>query len=187
MNALLDLSDRVGAGLNSISGAVLGTLGRLVFAATLLMYFWTSALTKTGDGFLGVFQVTVGGFGQIFPKQAEAVLWSVSDMTGFQTLVVLAGTWAELILPALIVIGLFTRLAALGMIGFVVVQSLTDILGHGAEAGSWFDRASDAVIADQRAFWIFLLLALVMKGPGPFSVDRLIRSGPSAHPASQPQ
>ncbi len=41
---------------------------------------------------------------------------------------------------------LLTRLAALGMIGFVLVQSLTDSLGHKADAGAWFDRASDAVI-----------------------------------------
>jgi putative oxidoreductase len=37
------------------------------------------------------------------------------------------------------------------MIGFIIVQSLTDIFGHGADAatiGGWFDRASDALILD---------------------------------------
>ena len=50
----------------------------------------------------------------------------------------------------LIVPGLFTRLAALGMAGFVMVHCLTDIFGHSA-AGGWFD-ALRMLIVDQRAF-----------------------------------
>ena len=68
------------------------------------------------------------------------------------------------------------------MIGFVVVQSLTDIVGHGADAatiGAWFDRASGALILDQRAFWVLVLLVRVFKGAGPLSLDRLwFRSAP---------
>lgn len=82
---------------------------------------------------------------------------------------VLFGSWAEMILPLLILLGLFTRGAALGMIGFIIVQSLTDIFGHGADAatiGGWFDRASDALILDQRLLWVFLLLVLVVQGGG---------------------
>jgi putative oxidoreductase len=91
----------------------------------------------------------------------------------------LAGTWAEFILPLLIVIGLFTRLAALGMIGFVVVQSLTDLYGHGGIAhaetlGAWFDRVPDSVILDQRAFWMLILVTLVIKGAGALSLDRIL-------------
>ena len=95
----------------------------------------------------------------------------------------MAGTWAEFILPLLIIIGLFTRLAALGMIGFVVVQSLTDIYGHNGTdiktLGAWFDRFPDGVILDQRLFWVFLLSLLVVKGAGAVSVDALLRK---AHP-----
>ena len=83
--------------------------------------------------------------------------------------------WGELLLPLFIVIGLFTRISAFGMIIFVIVQSVTDIFGHGADAetiGYWFDRIPDAQIMDQRALWILLLLVLVIKGPGPFSFDR---------------
>ena len=77
----------------------------------------------------------------------------------------------------LIVLGLFTRLAALGMIGFVTVQSLTDVYGHGqtGEIGAWFDRLPDAIILDQRALWVFLLLVLVIKGAGPLSFDRALK------------
>ena len=97
----------------------------------------------------------------------------------FHWAVVVAGTWAEFLLPLLIVVGLATRLAALGMIGFVTVQSLTDLYGHGGIAhegtlGAWFDRAPDALILDQRALWIFLLVVLVIKGAGLLSVDRAL-------------
>ena len=59
------------------------------------------------------------------------------------------------------------------------MQSLTDIYGHGADEktiGSWFDKASDALILDQRAFWLFLLAYLVFRGAGPLSVDRVLSS-----------
>ena len=40
--------------------------------------------------------------------------------------------------------------------------------------GAWFDRMSDALILDQRAFWVLCLLILVLKGAGAISVDRMI-------------
>lgn len=150
---------------------LLATLARLVFAAVLLGYFWASGLTKIGDG---LFSPSAGAYAQIFPRQLEAAGYDSGRLGGFATLVVLAGTWAELLLPLLIVLGLATRLAALGMIGFIMVQSLTDIYGHGAAAGAWFDRASDGLIADQRALWFLLLLVLVLKGGGLLSFDQLL-------------
>lgn len=158
------------------------TLARFAFAAVLLVYFWGSAMTKVGDGILGIVSPSVGAYAQIFPQKAEAVLYDTSQFSFFEKLVILAGTWAEFVLPFLIVVGLLTRLAALGMIGFVVVQSLTDINGHHADAttiGAWFDRASDALIMDQRTFWIFVLIVLVLRGGGPLSADRLLGIGRS--------
>ncbi|WP_345741650.1 DoxX family protein [Roseovarius nanhaiticus] len=148
------------------------------FAAVLFGYFWASGLTKLGDGALGLFKPALGAYAQIFPKAMEAAGYDVSQLTFLHTAVVLAGTWAEFILPTLIVIGLATRLAALGMIGFIIVQSLTDLIGHGLWAepdavGRWFDRVPDAIIMDQRALWVFLLLVMVLKGAGPLSLDRL--------------
>jgi putative oxidoreductase len=159
---------------------LLPTLARLLFAAILLMYFWVSGLTKLGDGPLGFFSPSTGAYVQIFPRMMEAVGYDTSQFSLFHKLFVMAGTWAEFILPALIVLGLFTRLAALGMIGFVVVQSLTDLYGHNAwedakVLGAWFDRFPDGIIMDQRALWIFALLVLVIKGAGPLSFDRAIR------------
>jgi putative oxidoreductase len=162
----------------SMSGLV-PLFARLVFAATLLGYFWASAMTKLGDGVMGIFVPSTGAYAQIFPKQMEAVVYDVSQLSVFHWLVVVAGTWAEFILPLLIVIGLFTRLAAIGMIGFVAVQSLTDLYGHGgiehAETlGAWFDRVPDSVILDQRAFWMLIFVTLVIKGAGAVSVDRIL-------------
>ena len=159
---------------------LLPTLARFLFAAILLMYFWVSGLTKLGDGFAGIFSPSTGAYAQIFPRVLEAAGYDASQLALWQKLVVLGGTWAEFILPLLIVIGLFTRLAALGMIGFLAVQTLTDLYGHGAWGdskvlGAWFDRFADGIIMDQRALWVFLLLVIVVKGAGPLSFDRALR------------
>lgn len=61
------------------------------------------------------------------------------------------------------------------MVGFIFVQSIVDIAGHGVEAGGWFDRASDGLILDQRLFWIFILMVLVLKGAGPVSLDKWLK------------
>lgn len=166
----MNMLHALNAGATRAGDWLLPTLARLVFAAVLFGYFWASAMTKLD----GVFTPSLGAYAQIFPKAFEAAGFDVGQMGLWHRLVVLAGTWAEFALPVLIVLGLLTRLAALGMIGFVLVQSLTDIFGHGAAAGAWFDRASDAVILDQRAFWVFLLAVLVLKGAGPLSADRLL-------------
>lgn len=160
---------------------LLPTLARLLFAAILMVYFLNSGMTKLGDGIMGIFSPSVGAYAQIFPKALEAASYDTSALSLYHTLVVLGGTWAEFILPALIVLGILTRLAALGMIGFVIVQSLTDVYGHGQDSviGAWFDRFPDAIIADQRALWIFLLLVLVIKGAGPLSFDRALKPRPA--------
>ena len=171
-NPLADLAER-------LAPATLPTLARFTFAATLLGYFWASALTKTGDGLLGVFQPSLGAYAQIFPKAMEAASYDIGQLGMFHWAVVVAGTLAEFALPLLITIGLLTRLTALGMIGFVVVQSLTDLFGHGGieqpeTLGAWFDRIPDSVILDQRLFWMVVLVTLMLNGAGPLSVDRLL-------------
>ena len=171
----------LGAGLTALDDrlGLLPLASRAVFAAVLLVYFWASALTKLGDGVWGVLHPSTGAYAQIFPKAIEAAGYDASQLSLFHHAVVLAGTWAEFILPALVVLGLLTRLASLGMIGFIAVQSLTDLFGHGGIAhaetlGAWFDRAPDAVILDQRALWLLPLLVLVLRGGGAVSLDRLL-------------
>lgn len=148
---------------------------RFTFAAVLLGYYWSSGISKFSDGFFGFLQPSFGAYYQILPKVAEAAQFDPDMISAAWYPLVLFGSWAEMILPLLIVLGLFTRGAAAAMIGFIIVQSLTDIFGHGVDAatiGGWFDRSSDALILDQRLLWVFLLVVLVVQGGGRFALDR---------------
>lgn len=178
MTALISLHNSLFGLLDRWAGFILGSLARLVFAATLLLYFWNSAWTKLGDGVLGFLFPGDGAYVQIFPRAMEAVSYDSSQLGAFHWIVALAGMWAEFILPLLILLGLLTRLSALGMIGFVFVQSATDVLAHGATdaktLGAWFDKDPGSLILDQRLFWVFVLVVLVVKGAGPLSLDRML-------------
>ena len=71
------------------------------------------------------------------------------------------GTGAELVLPVLLVFGLFGRFAALGLtvLNVVAVLSLMDV--------------PDAALMGH-VFWGCLLLGLLLWGPGRWSVDRIL-------------
>ncbi|MCF6303839.1 MAG: DoxX family protein [Rhodobacteraceae bacterium] len=176
MRALIGLHNGVFSAISTLTGPwLLPTLMRFTFAATLLQYFWNSAQTKL-DG--GLFSLSFGAYAQVLPRKYESLGYDPSLLSFFDKAVVFAGTYAEFILPALIVIGLFTRLASIGMIGFIAVLTYVDIYGHMADPvtiGTWFDRIQDSQIMDQRLFWIVVLITLVVKGAGPVSVDRLIK------------
>jgi putative oxidoreductase len=130
-----------------------------------------------------------GAYVQIFPKAMEAVGYDSSQLGFSHWLIAVAGTWAEFILPLLVVLGLATRLSSIGMIGFIVVMSLVDIYGHGATdaktLGSWFTATSDSIIMDQRLYWVFTLFVLVVRGGGAISVDAILRRR-FQHPAGTP-
>jgi len=181
MNRLIQLHDSIFALLQArLAGPLLTTLARFTFAATLLFYFWGSATTKVGDGAAGVFMPSIGAYAQIFPRMLEMTGYDPGQLAYWQHLIVLAGTWAEFLLPALLVLGLATRLSALGMIGFVLLQTATDLVGHGAlgdpaTLGAWFDRMPDAQILDQRLVWVTLLAIPALLGGGPLSFDALLR------------
>ena len=151
---------------------------RFVFAAVLLLYYLNSAATKVGKGFPDMFFPQVGAYAQILPKVAQSYSYNTSKIPFFPyDLIVWAGTYAEFILPVLIVVGLFTRLAALGMIGFIAVQTYVDITAHGVDEktiGGLFNRLPGELIADQRTLWVFVLLVLVVKGGGALSLDRVL-------------
>lgn len=191
MQALVALHARLFGALEShVAPALLPTLARLLFVAVLFLYYWNSGLTKLGDGLAGLLRLDTGAYIQILPRVFEAAGYDPSALGGLSRAIVLLGTWAEFLLPILLLIGLFTRLAALGMAGFVLVQTWVDVVGHGAPLGGLFDRHADGLI-DTRALWLFPLVLLVLKGGGPLSVDALLarRHTPSdaLTPASQPR
>jgi putative oxidoreductase len=154
---------------------LLGLTARFVFAATLLVYYYNSAMTKVGEGLSGFFTITPSAYFQIVPQAVQAAGFNPANVDFFPYgLIVWAGTYAEFILPLLVVAGLLTRLASLGMIGFIVVQSYVDIQFHGVNEetiGGWFDAVQNSAIMDQRLLWVFVLLVLVYKGAGLLSLD----------------
>ena len=170
MTALISLHNSVLGRLDNSAHWLTPTLARLVFVAVLFFYYWNSATLKI-DG--SIFSASAGAFGQIFPKAAEAVLYDVTQMTFFQRIVIFFGTVAEFALPVLLLVGLLTRVAALGMIGFVWVQTIVDVTGHGVKLGGLFENT--ITLMDQRVMWTFLFLVIVINGAGPLSLDRILR------------
>ena len=142
MNSLLSRVARVWQmlclGLNQAQPAWL--LGARIFVA---QAFFLSGLTKLRDWettlalFTDEYQVP------LLPPEVAAV----------------AGTFGEVALPVLLVLGLGGRFAALGLsvVNVVAVLSLTEIAPAALQ---------------QHQFWGALLLALAVQGPGPWSADR---------------
>ena len=179
VSLIVRLHDAVfGAIERALSGWFPGLFARFAVAAVLLVYYWNSAATKIGPGPFGILKVSDNAYYQIVPHVIEAAGFDVSKVAFFPwTIMVYLGTYAEFVLPFLVVVGLFTRIAALGMLGFIAVQSIVDVVLHmiGPEAtGAWFDRFSDAAILDQRLMWMVPLVYLIVKGAGAVSLDQLL-------------
>lgn len=158
----------------------LPTLARFAFFAVLYFYFLASAQTKLGDGLLGVLNPADAAYYQIALPAVEAAGGDVAQIDFLPWgLIVRLGTWAEFLLPAMIVLGLFARVAALGMIVFIGVQTLVDVTVHKVDAatiGALFDRFPDSLIADQRLLWLVPLLIVTVRGAGALSLDRILAS-----------
>jgi len=163
----------------ALAGWFNGFAARFAFASLLLLYYLNSAWNKLGDGLLGFLHPSVGAYASIIPPVFDSYGNTVEAVPFFPwDLIVIVGTLGELVLPILVVIGLFSRIAAIGMIVFVVVQSYVDVMYFqvtGKYLGAMFDRFPDAIIFDQRLLWIFVLLMIVVNGPGKLSLDYLLR------------
>lgn len=159
-------------------GWFMGLLARFVFFAVLYFYFLNSFHTKVGEGLSGFFAIQDGAWYQIAPVAMDAAGGDIDAVSFFPWhLIVPLGTYAEFLLPLMVVTGLFTRVASLGMIGFIIVQSLTDIFGHMVDPqtiGALFDKSPDGMIADQRLLWIFPLVYLALNGGGLISLDGVL-------------
>ena len=163
-------------------GWFLSLAARLVFLGVFFFYYTNSFFTKVGEGIGGFFQIQGGAYFQIVPQLMDAAGYDPANLPFPAHVIVYLGTYMEIILPVLVVIGLLTRLSALGMIGFMLVQTYVDLNFHGADektVGALFDRFPDSLISDQRTLWIFVMIVLVVKGGGYLSLDKLF-SGKSA-------
>ncbi len=165
---------------------LLGLLARAWFAATLLFFFWNSAMTKLGGaGLVDLDAAAAQMLGEAFFIEYGG---DTSELGfGFVAFAYL-GTIAEFVLPLLIVIGLLTRLGSLGMILFIAVMTYVDMTAHGLTIDPSLlvngrpdltpAQATDAVFInsvtiENRLMWLFPLIYLVVRGGGAVSLDWL--------------
>jgi len=127
----------------------------LVLRVYVAMVFFKSGLTKVMD-----FSSTVALF------ENEYKVPVISPM-----LAALAGTTAELALPAFFVLGLLSRPTALAFFIFNAVACIS------------YPDISDAGIKDH-TIWGLMMLVVLFFGPGRFSLDRVLqgRFSRPAHP-----
>ena len=132
MNILYRLEDAIlGPLARALDSGLLSLLVRFSFLAVLWMWLWNSAVTKVYNSREGFsFTPKLGAYGQMFPTQFEAAGYDVSQMGTLYHVLVWAGTYGEFILPILLILGLFTRTVALGMIVFMGVLTYVDVYGH---------------------------------------------------------
>lgn len=160
------------------NGWFTGFAARFAFTSVLFLYYMNSAIGKLGEGFFGFLHPNVGAYVSILPPIMEKYNYDVSAIPFFPWhIIVYAGTWTEILLPIFILIGLFSRLSAIAMIGFIVVQTYVDIAFLGLEGkyiGAMFDRFQDAVVWDQRFLWCFVLIIIIVHGPGKLSLDYVL-------------
>ena len=111
------------------------------------LVFWQSGRTKVE----GVF--TIKDSTWFLFKEEYALPVIPSDLAA-----VLATT-AEHLLPALMILGLFTRLSALGLL------AMTAVIQVFVYPDAWVTHG----------LWASALLALIVRGPGKWSLDHLLR------------
>ena len=111
---------------------------------------------------IGIFLIYHGG--EIFSdaKMNEYLKWDMFKDSSTDKILVYVGKGSELISGILLVVGLFTRIACLILIG--TLAYIAFFVGHGK---IWYD--------DQYPF-LFVLLGLIFffTGPGSLSLDKLI-------------
>jgi putative oxidoreductase len=147
--------------LDAIVRVIVAWVGRFGSAAAppaariaLALPFLRSGLTRW-DGFLSISASTQYLFEQQFKLHVFGKLY---DFPSPDVLAFLVAT-AEIALPALLLIGLATRLSALGLLVMTGVIQLVFPDG-------WMNF---------HLYWAALALAVMALGPGPLSLDHLLR------------
>ncbi len=128
-------------------------LTQLVLRFGLAVPFWKSGILKW-DGFLQINDTAVELFTSEFKLHLPGGPYSFPNPTLFA----FASGTAEIVLPVLLAFGFATRLAGLGLLVMTGVVQLT-------EPDGWPIHIT----------WAAMALAIMAYGPGPISVDGLIR------------
>lgn len=139
--------------LNRFFAAIPSWLISLAVRLVMFRVFWLSAQTKITGW-------TV--FDQHF------AFWNLTDNVYFQfwdypppldsTFMIFLGTFAEFFFSIFILLGLFTRYAAIGLIGVTLVIQFV-------EPNGWWSA---------HVYWVLLLILLVRQGGGLVSLDQLL-------------
>jgi len=137
--------------------AIPASLALLSLRFALAVPFFRSGLTKW-DGFLSVSP----GTQFLFANEFKLHLFGQAFAYPFPVLMSWGASIGEIVLPLLLVLGLFTRFSALGLLAMTVVVQLTIPDG-------W---------ANFHLPWAAMALALVVYGGGSLAADRFLPSAP---------
>ena len=129
------------------------SLTQLVLRFGLAVPFWRSGVNKW-DGFLQLNDVAI----QLFSSEFQLHLPGGPYPFPAPAVMAFAAGSAEILLPILLVLGLATRFAALGLLVMTVVVELT-------VPGGW----------PLHLTWAAMALAIMAWGPGRISLDHLIK------------
>lgn len=141
------------ARIDALLGAIPQWLPLLVLRFALAIPFYRSGLTKW-DGFLQL----SGGAEFLFAQEFKLHILGGQYPYPFPIFTAHAAGIAEIVLPVLLVFGLFTRFSALGLLAMTAIIQITVPEG-------W---------ANFHLPWAAMALALVAFGGGAISLDRLI-------------
>ena len=138
---------------------IIQALASLALRFALAIPFWRSGLVRW-DGFLELKPATLYLYENDYALNllAQLKLVEPAPLLPYAEYFAWAGSFAEIILPAALVMGFATRLSALGLLGMTIVIFMVN-------PASWPNEALP---------WAAMALALFAYGPGLFSFDRLI-------------
>ena len=125
----------------------LGPVALLALRLPVAVVFWRSGRTK------------VEGWNIFSVNDSQYFLFREEFGLPLPELMAHVTALAEHILPVLLVLGLLTRLGALGML------TMTMVIQLGVYPDAWFSA---------HMFWAVILFAVAALGPGPISLDRLL-------------
>ncbi|MGY6707325.1 MAG: DoxX family protein [Rhizobiaceae bacterium] len=153
MNAIIRESSNLIHRADGLLAAIPASVALLALRIALAVPFFRSGLTKW-DGFLSVSP----GTRFLFANEFKLHIFGQAYAYPFPLLMAWAASIGEIILPILLVIGLFTRFAALGILFMTVIIQLTVPAG-------W---------ANFHLPWAAMALALVVYGGGSLASDRFL-------------
>ena len=125
----------------------LGPVALLALRLPVAVVFWRSGRTK------------VEGWNIFSVNDSQYFLFREEFGLPLPELMAHVTALAEHILPVLLVLGLLTRLGALGLL------TMTMVIQLGVYPDAWFSA---------HMFWAVILFAVAALGPGPISLDRLL-------------